>query len=70
MNNTVTYGNFQIGDKVNTPYGVGFVWKVTESSVHVKHNSSSKKGDWLYSKYLANPKHHSQKPISAISHCI
>ena len=33
----VTCCGFSVGDKVNTPYGEGEVWKVTETSVHVKH---------------------------------
>lgn len=58
--------NFTVGDEVNTPYGIGIVWKVTETSVHVRHPFND---GWLYSKYLTTPKHHSQKPISVLSHC-
>lgn len=65
-----TCGGFSVGDKVNTPHGEGEVWKVTDKSVHVKHWHGKKncQHDWLYSKYLTEPWHHSQNSISAISH--
>lgn len=65
----VTCCGFSVGDKVNTPHGIGFVWKVTEVSVHVKHHYHREGIEWLYSKYLAQTKHHSQSPVSVLSHC-
>ncbi len=63
------YG-FSVGDKVDTPYGLGEVWKVTEASVHVKHYEDKKNltHNPLFSKYLKDPYHHSQKPISSLNH--
>lgn len=60
---------YSIGDYVNTPFGTGFVWKVTENSVHVKHRYHREGINYLYSKYLVQTKHHSQNPITVISHC-
>jgi len=67
----VTCCGFSVGDKVNTPYGEGEVWKVTETSVHVKHWHGAKNcpHDWLYSKYLTEVTHHKQNPVSVLSHC-
>ena len=67
----VTCCGFSVGDLVNTPYGEGEVWKVTEKSVHVKHWHGKKncKHDWLFSKYLIATTHHSQNPVSVLSHC-
>ena len=63
-----TYSVFSVGDKVMTPYMEGVVWKVTDKSIHVKH-WDVRKGIWMFSKYLTEPTHHSQNPVSAISHC-
>ncbi len=62
--------DFSVGDKVDTPYGLGEVWKVTEASIHVKHyeDKENPTHDPLFSKYLKEPRHHSQKPISSINH--
>jgi hypothetical protein len=61
------YG-FSVGDKVVTPYGEGYVWKVTYKSVHVKH-WDEKRDMWMFSKYLTEPLHHSQNSISVLTHC-
>jgi hypothetical protein len=66
----VTCCGFKVGDKVNTPSGEGEVWKVTETSVHIKHWHGAKNcpHDWLYSKYLTEVTHHAQNPVSVLSH--
>lgn len=61
------YG-FSVGDKVVTPYGEGYVWKVTYKSVHVKH-WDEKRDMWMFSKYLTEHWHHSQNPVSVLIHC-
>lgn len=60
---------FSVGETVNTPYGKGEVWKVTETSVHVKHESPYPDSEWLFSKYLTEPWHHSQNSVESLSHC-
>jgi hypothetical protein len=60
--------DFSVGDKVNTPFAEGVVWKVTDKSIHVKH-WDEKRGMWLFSKYLTDPWHHSQNSVSVLSHC-
>lgn len=64
----VTCG-FKVGDKVNTPSGEGEVWKVTDTSIHVKHWHGAKNcpHDWLYSKYLTEVTHHSQNSVLVLS---
>jgi len=64
----VTCCGFSVGDKVNTPYSEGEVWKVTETSVHVKH-WDEKREAWMFSKYLTEPYHHSQNPVTVLSYC-
>ncbi len=68
--NVIECCGFKVGDKVNTPYGEGEVWKVTDISVHVKHWEGHKHcpHDWVFSKYVIKPWHHAQNPITAISH--
>ena len=60
--------HFKIGDKVKTPFGEGEVWKTTEKSVDVRH-WNKKNEHWMYSKYLAEPWHHTQNSVTVISHC-
>lgn len=64
----VTCCGFSVGDKVNTPFGESDIWKVTETSVPVKH-WDDKRERWMFSKYLTEPWHHSQLPVSVLSHC-
>lgn len=61
--------DFKVGDTVNTPFGVGVVWKVTEKGIHVKHYNHSPSGssEVSFSKYLFNINHHSQNPISDLT---
>ena len=63
----VTFCGFSVGDKVITPYSEGEVWKVTDKSVHVKH-WDEKRDMWMFSKYLTEPWHHSQNPVSVLRH--
>lgn len=70
----VTCCGFAVGDKVKEPNGlIGEVWKVTDTSVHVRIKNEGQFGvnhnDYFYSKYLTNPWHHSQKSVSDLSHC-
>jgi len=64
---------YSVGDSVNTPYGIGEVWKTTEDSVHVRIKNVGQYGknhhDYFYSKYLVNPTHHMQSGLDKISHC-
>lgn len=64
---------YSVGDTVNTPYGIGEVWKTTKESVHVRIENVGQHGknhhDYFYSKYLVNPTHHMQSGLDKISHC-
>jgi len=67
----ITCCGFLVGDKVNTPFGEGEVWKITETSVHVKHWHGAKNcpHNWVHSKYLTEVTHHKQSHVSALSYC-
>ena len=60
---------FKNNDVVSTPYGIGVVWKVTEKTIHVKHETDDGR---MYSKYFFVPTHHSQTNVTeleAITKC-
>lgn len=59
---------FSVGDTVNTPYGKGEVWKVTQDTVHVRHNYKISGIAFLYSTFYINPKEAHHNPVSLIAH--
>jgi hypothetical protein len=60
--------NFTVGCKVNTEYGEGVVWKISDEAVHVKHTKPDNFGGTsvTFSKYIFAPYHHTQSPITDI----
>ena len=60
---------FEVGQIVNTPYGQGEVWKISDIAVHVRHKATginARRGDYTYMRFMFNKTHHSQTPIETL----